>query len=102
AAALWFVPLLQVEPARERLALSEVAPADRLALENQLFEAENGARATLALILAAAGLLLGAAIIWRRFELSRELKTHEQFALAVEQLASERGDGSARTEARLG
>src|SRR5438874_1240323 len=29
AAALWFVPLLQVEPARERLALSEVAPADR-------------------------------------------------------------------------
>jgi uncharacterized protein YjbI with pentapeptide repeats len=102
AIALWLVPVLQVEPARERLALSEVAPADRLALENQLLEAENGARGTLALILAAAGVLLGSAIIWRRFELSRELKTHERFAVAVEQLASERGDGTARTEARLG
>ncbi len=103
AAALWLVPVFQVEPARERLAAgTDLAPADRLALENQLFEAENGARATLALILAATGVLLGSAIIWRRFEMSRELKTHERFARAVEQLASERGDGSARVEARLG
>jgi uncharacterized protein YjbI with pentapeptide repeats len=101
--ALWLVPLLQVEPARERLALTEqIEPADRLALEHQLLNAENGARATLALILAAAGALLGAAIIWRRYEIGRELKTHERFAQAVEHLGSERGDGSARTEARLG
>ena len=103
AVALWLVPVIQVEPARERLtAEPDLAPADRLALENQLFDAENGARATLALILAATGVLLGSAIIWRRFEMSRELKTHERFARAVEQLASERGDGSARVEARLG
>jgi uncharacterized protein YjbI with pentapeptide repeats len=100
--ALWLVPLFQVELARERLALTEqLQPAERLALEHQLLEAENGARATLALILAAAGLLLGLAIVWRRYELSRELKTHERFAQAVEQLGSERADGSARTEARL-
>jgi uncharacterized protein YjbI with pentapeptide repeats len=103
AVALWLVPVLQVEPARERLAAEpDLAPADRLALENQLFGAENGARSTLALILGAAGVLLGSAIIWRRFERSRELKTHERFARAVEQLASDRGDGTARVEARLG
>jgi uncharacterized protein YjbI with pentapeptide repeats len=101
--ALWLVPVFQVELARERLALTEqLEPAQRLALEHQLLDAENGARATLALIFAATGLLLGSAIIWRRYEISRELKTHERFARAVEQLASERGDGSARTEARLG
>jgi uncharacterized protein YjbI with pentapeptide repeats len=101
--ALWLAPVLQVAPARERLALETgLTTADRLMLENQLFDAENAARSTLALILAAAGLLLGSAIIWRRFEISRELKTHERFASAVEQLASERSDGSARTEARLG
>ena len=101
--ALWLVPLLQVEPARERLALTEqIGPADRLALEHQLLQAENGARATLALIVAAAGLLLGSAIISRRYEISRELKTHERFAQALEQLGSERRDGSARTEVRLG
>jgi uncharacterized protein YjbI with pentapeptide repeats len=102
AVALWLVPLLQVERPRERLALTEqLQPAERLALEDQLLEAENGARASLALILAAAGLLLGFAIVWRRYEISRELKTHERFARAVEQLGSERADGSARTEARL-
>ena len=101
--ALWLVPVLQVALARQRLALTEqLEPAQRLALEHQLLEAENGARATLALILAAAGLLLGLTIIWRRYEISRQLKTYERFARAVEQLASERGDGSARTEARLG
>ena len=101
--ALWLVPVFQVELARERLALTEqLEPAQRLALEHQLLEAENGARATLALILAAAGLLLGAALVWRRYELSREPRSYERFARAVEQLASERGDGSARTEARLG
>src|SRR6185503_12659267 len=71
-------------------------------LENDLFQAENAARSTLALILAASGLLLGLGIAWRRFEISRELRTHERFARSVEQLGSERGDGSARTEARLG
>jgi uncharacterized protein YjbI with pentapeptide repeats len=101
--ALWLVPLLQVEPARESLANeTDIAPADRLVLEYQLLQAENGARSTLAIIFGAAGALLGAAIIWRRFELSRELKTHERFAAAVEQLGSERSDGSARTEGRLG
>ncbi len=103
AIVLWLVPLYQVDIARQRLALTEqIEPASRLALEHQLLEAENGARATLALILAAAGLLFGSAIIWRRYEISRELKTHERFAQAVEHLGSERGDGSARTEARLG
>ena len=102
AVALWVVPMLQVAPARERLALSEqIAPADRLVLENQLFDAENAARSTLALILAGAGILLGGGIIWRRYEQSRELKSHERFAAAVEQLGAERADGSPRTEARL-
>jgi uncharacterized protein YjbI with pentapeptide repeats len=103
AVALWLVPILQVAPARERLASEQqLAPADRIALENQLFEAENSARTTLALIFGAAGLLLSSGIIWRRYERSRELKTHEQFTRAVEQLGSERADGSPRTEARLG
>jgi uncharacterized protein YjbI with pentapeptide repeats len=102
ALALWLVPVLQVEPARERLASEDqLAPADRLALENQLFDAENAARSTLALILAAVGLLATSGVIWRRFERSRELKTHEQFARAVEQLGSDRADGAPRTEARL-
>ena len=52
---------------------------------------------TLALIFAAGGLLLGLGIAWRRFEVSRELRTHERFARAVEQLASDRSDGSPRT-----
>ena len=100
---LWVGPVVQVAPARERLdAQTDLGTVDRLTLENQLFEAENAARSTLALIFAAAGLLLGSAIIWRRFEQSRELKTHERFAGAVAQLASERSDGSPRTEARLG
>jgi uncharacterized protein YjbI with pentapeptide repeats len=103
ALALWIVPVLQVQPARERLATEvQLAPADRLALENQIFGAENAARSTLAIILAAAGLLLTAGIIWRRYEKSRELKSHEQFTRAVEQLGSQRNDGSPRTEARLG
>ncbi|MBV9894238.1 MAG: pentapeptide repeat-containing protein [Chloroflexi bacterium] len=103
AVAIWLVPLLQVEPAREKLSNeTDVTTADRIALENQLFQSENAARATLAIIFGAAGLLLTAAVIWRRYEKSRELKTHEQFAKAVEQLGSERADGSPRTEARLG
>jgi uncharacterized protein YjbI with pentapeptide repeats len=103
ALALWQVPLLQVGAARERLAAEEqLTTSERLVLENDLFQAENAARSTLGLILAAAGLLLGLGIVWRRFEISRELRTHERFARAVEQLGSERGDGSNRTEARLG
>lgn len=103
ALALWKVPEWQLEPARAQLAAEEqLAPADRLLIEKELFQAETGARATLALILAAGGLLLGLGIVWRRFELSRELRSHERFAAAVEQLASERGDGSPRTETRLG
>jgi uncharacterized protein YjbI with pentapeptide repeats len=102
-AALVAVPALQVWPARQALLnADQLAPADRLALENQLFESENAARTTLAIILGAAGALLAAGIIWRRFEKSRELKMHDRFAKAVEQLGSERGDGTARTEARLG
>jgi hypothetical protein len=101
--ALWLVPQIQVAPARDRLALEDdLSPRERLSLENDLFQAENAARSTLALILGAGGLLLGLGIVWRRWELSRELRTHERFAHAVEQLGSERGDGSARTEARLG
>jgi len=101
--ALWQVPQLQVSFARERLsAEAQLLPGERLVLENELFQAENAARSTLALILAAGGLLLGLGIAWRRYEISRELRTHERFARAVEQLASERGDGSPRIEARLG
>jgi uncharacterized protein YjbI with pentapeptide repeats len=100
--ALWLVPAWQVYPARERLAFEfDLSAAERLLLEKELFQAENSARSTLALILAASGLLLGLVILWRRFEASRELKSHEQFAAAVEQLVSERSDGSARTESRL-
>jgi uncharacterized protein YjbI with pentapeptide repeats len=102
-AALSVVPQLQVAPSRQSLAAqTEIAPAERMALEADLFQAENAARSTLALILAAGGLLLGLGIAWRRFEISRETRTHERFARAVEQLTSERPDGSPRTEARLG
>jgi len=101
--ALWLVPQVQLYPARDRLtAETQLLPAERLALENDLFQAENAARSTLALIFAAAGLLLGLGIAWRRYEVSREQRTHERFARAIEQLASERGDGSPRMEARLG
>jgi uncharacterized protein YjbI with pentapeptide repeats len=101
--ALWLVPEWQVAAARDRLsAEDQLLPAERLVLENSLFQAENAARSTLALILAAGGLLLGLGIGWRRLEISRELRTHERFARAVEQLAGERSDGSPRTETRLG
>jgi uncharacterized protein YjbI with pentapeptide repeats len=101
--ALWLVPLWQVAAARDRLAAEEqLSPAERLLLENSLFVAENAARSTLALILAAGGLLLGLGIGWRRLEISRDVRTHERFARAIEQLAGERSDGSARTETRLG
>jgi hypothetical protein len=101
--ALWLLPGLQVAAARDRLASEpDLLTSERLALENQLFQAENAARTTLALILAGSGLLLGLGVAWRRFEISRDQRTHERFARAVEQLASERGDGSVRTDARLG
>ena len=101
--ALWKVPEWQIAPARDRVQAEEqLSPAERLLLDKELFQAENAARSTLALILGAAGLLAGLSIAWRRFEISRELRSHERFASAVEQLASERSDGSARTETRLG
>src|SRR4030088_578967 len=101
--ALWFVPLWQLQPAAERLnSESQATPPGRLRFAADVFQAENAARMTLALIFAAGGLLLGLGIAWRRFEISRELRTHERFARAVEQLASDRSDGSPRTEARLG
>jgi uncharacterized protein YjbI with pentapeptide repeats len=101
--ALGVVPQLQIASARQSLAAqTEITPGERVALETDLFQAENGARTTLALILAAGGLLLGLGIAWRRFEISRETRTHERFARAVDQLASERADGTPRTEARLG
>ena len=101
--ALWKVPELQVEPARKRLAAeTELAPSERLLLDKELFQAENGARSTLAMILGAAGLLLGLGAAWRRVEAGREARSHERFSQAIEQLASERADGSARTETRLG
>src|SRR5215207_7915079 len=101
--ALWLVPVWQLLPARERLAYeSDLSTSERFLLDKELFEAENAARSTLALILGASGLLLGLVIVWRRFEASRELRSHERFAHAVEQLASERADGSTRTETRLG
>jgi len=101
--ALWLVPQWQLAPIHDRLnSESQLSVAERLALDNQVFQAENSARLTLALIIAAGGLLLGLGIAWRRFEVSRELRTHERFARAVEQLASDRSDGSPRIEARLG
>src|SRR6266849_2365001 len=103
AIALWFVPLWQLQPAHDRLnSESQLTPAERLVLDNDVFQAENAARLTLALIFGSGGLLLGLGIAWRRFEISRELRTHERFAKAVEQLASDRSDGSPRTESRLG
>ena len=101
--ALWKVPEWQVAPQRSRLAAtSDLSTSDRFLLEKELFQAENAARGTLALILGAAGLLLGLSVAWRRFETSREARSQERFAHAVEQLASERADGSPRTETRLG
>jgi hypothetical protein len=100
---LWKVPEWQVAPERYRLAAApDLSTSDRLLLEKELFQAENAARGTLALILAAAGLLLGLGVAWRRFEIIRQARSQERFAQAVEQLASERADGSPRTETRLG
>src|SRR4029453_4229333 len=56
---------------------------------------------TLALILGTSILRGGLTIASRRFEVSRELRSNERFASAVEQLASERADGSPRTETGL-
>src|SRR5215207_10330378 len=67
--ALWLVPLWQLLPARERLAYEfDLSTSERFLLDKELFEAENAARSTLALILSASGLLLGLVIVWRRFE----------------------------------
>jgi uncharacterized protein YjbI with pentapeptide repeats len=102
-AALWLVPQWQLAPTHDRLnAEDQLTPAERLVLDNDVFQAENAARSTLALIFGAGGLLLCLGIGWRRFEISRELRTHERFARAIEQLASDRSDGSPRTETRLG
>ena len=103
AVALWLVPQWQLAPIHERLnSESQLSAAERLVLDADVFQAENAARSTLALILAAGGLLLGLGMGWRRFEIGRELRTHERFARSVEQLASDRSDGSPRTESRLG
>jgi uncharacterized protein YjbI with pentapeptide repeats len=103
ALALWKLPELQVAPARERLAAEEsLSASERLLLDKELFQAENAARSTLALILGAAGLLIGLSAAWRRVEAGREARSQERFGQAIEQLASERGDGSPRTETRLG
>jgi uncharacterized protein YjbI with pentapeptide repeats len=50
---------------------------------------------------AAIGLLLMLWLIWVRIEAGRRERTHERFAAAIEQLASDRPDGSPRLEARL-
>jgi uncharacterized protein YjbI with pentapeptide repeats len=101
--ALWKVPELQVEPARGRLAAeTELSASERLLLDKELFQAENAARSTLAVIVGAAGLLLGLAAAWRRVEAGREARSYERFGQAIEQLASDRADGSPRTETRLG
>jgi uncharacterized protein YjbI with pentapeptide repeats len=101
--ALWKVPEWQVDPERLRVAgSSDVSTSDRLLLEKELFQAENSARGTLALILGAGGLLIGLGLALRRLEANREARSQERFAQAVEQLASERADGSPRTETRLG
>jgi uncharacterized protein YjbI with pentapeptide repeats len=100
---LWLVPELQVFPARQRLAWeTSLTAAERLMLEKELFVAETAARGTLALILGTAILLLGLGAAWRRFEAARAARSQERFASAVEQLASERADGTRRTETRLG
>src|SRR6202011_4581852 len=84
--ALWLVPQWQLAPAHDRLnSEDQLTVAERLVLDSNLFQAENAARSTLALILAAGGLLLGLGIGWRRLEISRELRTHDRFARAVEQ-----------------
>src|SRR5919198_912378 len=101
--ALWKVPELQVEPARGRLAAeTELSASKRLLLDKELFQAENAARSTLAVIVGAAGLLLGLAAAWRRIEAGRQARSYERFGQAIEQLASDRADGSPRTETRLG
>jgi hypothetical protein len=101
--ALWLIPDWQVAPTRLRLqSEGQLTAAERLLLEKELFEAENGARSTLALIFGGAALLIGLGVGWRRYETSREQLGHERFAAAVEQLASDRADGTPRTEARLG
>src|ERR687888_554601 len=101
--ALWKVPELQVEPARGRLAAeTELSASERLLLDKELFQAENAARSTLAVIVGAAGLLVGLAAAWRRIEAGREARSYERFGQAIEQLASDRADGSPRTETRLG
>jgi uncharacterized protein YjbI with pentapeptide repeats len=101
--ALWKVPEWQVAPARSHLAAEyQLTASERLMLDKELFQAENAARGTLALIIGAAGLLLALGVIWRRVEVGREVRSQERFAQAIEQLASERSDGSPRTETRLG
>ena len=48
--ALWFVPLWQLQPAHDRLnSESQLTPAERLVLDNDVFQAENAARSWISL-----------------------------------------------------
>ena len=100
--ALWLIPQWQLAASRTRVdGTADLQAVQRLGLERDLFDSENAARGTLTLILSATVLFAGAHQVWRKLGNRRDDRTHERFAVAIEQLGSERVDGSPRTETRL-
>ncbi len=102
-AAIWLVPVWQVAELRQAAQAGDgLLPNERLQIENEILGTESLARATLGLLLGGGMLLAGLYVAWRRFEASREARVSERFTAAVEQLGSERPDGSPRMETRIG
>ncbi len=86
---LWQVPKRQVASWK----VSD--PKDRA-------ELENDARATLAQILGGAFLLFGLYFTWRTIQVSQEGQITERFTRAIDQLGSERSNGTPNLEVRIG
>ncbi len=103
ALALWGIPVLQVAALRQAVAVQPgLLPSQRLQLEHAVLATENAARGTLAVILGGTLLLAGLLLAWRRVDATRVARVSERFTAAVEQLGSQRPDGSPRTETRIG
>jgi hypothetical protein len=89
---LYWVPKIQVASLRNA---KRVEPQD-------VFKAENDARATLAQILGGFAVLVGLYFAWTNITATKEEQITDRFYKAIEQLGAADGEGKPKPELRLG
>lgn len=89
---LWRVPKLQVASLRNAKGVNA----------QDVFKAENDARATLAQILGGFAVLVGLCIAWQNIAATKEGQVTDRFYKAIEQLGADDDNGKPKFELRLG